>query len=124
MDTVEGRGAVITGAASGIGLATARELARRGARLVLADVEAPALDGAVDDLRAQGFDAHGVVCDVRHLDQMDQLAEESFRLIGSVHVVFNNAGVAKTGLVSDMTHADWRWVIDVDLWGPVHGVEA
>ena len=124
MDTVEGRGAVITGGASGIGLATARELARRGARVVLADVEAAALERAVDGLRSQGFDAHGVVCDVRHLDEVARLADESFRLLGSVHVVFNNAGVAKTGPVSDMTHADWRWVIDVDLWGPVHGVEA
>ena len=124
MDTVEGRGAVVTGGASGIGLATARELARRGARVVLGDVEAPALEAAVDDLRAEGFDAHGVACDVRNLDEVTKLADESFRLVGSVHVVFNNAGVAKSGPVSDMTHADWRWVIDVDLWGPVHGVEA
>ena len=124
MDSVEGRGAVVTGGASGIGLATARELARRGARVVLADVEAPALERAVDDLRAQGLDVHGIGCDVRHLDEVEKLADESFRLLGSVHVVFNNAGVAKAGPVSDMTHADWRWVIDVDLWGPVHGVEA
>lgn len=124
MDTVDGRGAVVTGGASGIGLATARELARRGARVVLGDVEAPALERAVDDLRKEGFDAHGVGCDVRHMDEVARLADESFRLLGSVHVVFNNAGVAKAGPVAEMTHDDWRWVIDVDLWGPVHGVEA
>lgn len=124
MESVDGSGAVVTGGASGIGLATARELARRGARVVLGDVEASALGRAVDDLRAQGFDAHGVACDVRHLEEVQMLADESFRLLGSVHVVFNNAGVAKAGAVTEMTHADWRWVIDVDLWGPIHGVEA
>ena len=124
MDSIEGRGAVVTGGASGIGLATARELARRGARVVLGDVEAPALERAVDGLRAQGHDAHGVVCDVRDLDAVVKLADESFRILGAVHVVFNNAGVAKGGPVAQMTHDDWRWVIDVDLWGPVHGVEA
>lgn len=124
MTTVDGKGAVVTGGASGIGLATARELARRGARLVLGDVEAPALERAVGELRAEGFEAHGVVCDVRRLEEVERLADESFRHLGAVHVVFNNAGIAKSGLVSQMTHDDWRWVIDVDLWGPVHGVEA
>ena len=124
MDTLTGKGAVITGGASGIGLATARLLGARGARLVLADVEAPALDRAVDELRADGLEAHGVVCDVRSLEQVTALADAAFDALGAVHVVFNNAGVAVGGPVLEMTHDDWRWVIDVDLWGPIHGVEA
>ncbi|OBI40703.1 short-chain dehydrogenase [Mycobacterium kyorinense] len=124
MDGFEGRGAVITGGASGIGFATASELARRGAAVVLGDVEGPALEQAVARLRAEGLDAHGVVCDVRHLDDVIHLADEAFRLLGRVHVVFNNAGVAVAGPIAQMSHDDWRWVIDVDLWGPIHGVEA
>jgi NAD(P)-dependent dehydrogenase (short-subunit alcohol dehydrogenase family) len=123
MDTLEGKGAVVTGGASGIGLATARQLGRHGARVVLADVEATALTGAVEQLRGEGVDAHGVVCDVRSLDAVQALADEAFSRLGGVHVVFNNAGVAVGGPIVEMSHDDWRWVIDVDLWGPIHGVE-
>jgi NAD(P)-dependent dehydrogenase (short-subunit alcohol dehydrogenase family) len=124
MESFDGRGAVITGGASGIGLATARELGRRGARLVLADIERGALDLALAGLRAEGVDSHGVVCDVASFDAVQALADEAFSRLGAVHVLFNNAGVATSGPVAAMSHDEWRWVIDVDLWGPVHGVEA
>jgi NAD(P)-dependent dehydrogenase (short-subunit alcohol dehydrogenase family) len=124
MDTLDGAGAVVTGGASGIGLATARELGRRGARVVLADIETDALEHAAVTLRTEGFDAVGVPCDVRRLDDVMRLADEAFRLLGRVHVLFNNAGVALAGPIMQVTHDDWRWVIDVDLWGPIHGVEA
>ena len=124
MDSLEGRGAVVTGGASGIGFATAQELGRRGARVVIADIEAGAIDPAVERLRADGIEAHGVVCDVTSLDAVQSLADQAFDRLGRVHVVFNNAGVAVGGPVADMTHDEWRWVIDVDLWGPIHGVEA
>jgi NAD(P)-dependent dehydrogenase (short-subunit alcohol dehydrogenase family) len=124
VETFEGRGAVITGGASGIGLACAREFARRGARVVIADIDQSALDTAVERLRADGAEAYGVICDVTKLDAVEHLADEAFRLLGEVNLVFNNAGIGHAAPIADVTHGDWRWVIDVDLWGPIHGVEA
>jgi NAD(P)-dependent dehydrogenase (short-subunit alcohol dehydrogenase family) len=124
VDGFQGRATVITGGANGIGFATAREFARRGARVMLSDIDQSALDNAVATLRADGVDAHGVVCDVRKLDDVGHLADEAFRVFGDVHVVFNNAGIAYAGPIVETSHDDWRFVIDVDLWGPIHGVEA
>jgi len=124
MESLSGKGAVVTGGASGIGLETARRLAGRGARVVLADIERAALDRAVDELRSNGAEAWGVECDVSSLSAVNALADESFHLLDRVHVVFNNAGVALGGPIASMSHDDWRWIIDVDLWGPIHGVEA
>ncbi|BBX46430.1 SDR family NAD(P)-dependent oxidoreductase [Mycobacterium cookii] len=124
MDGFDGKGAVVTGGANGIGFATATEFARRGARIVLADVDKPRLEQAVAHLHGEGYDAHGVMCDVRHLDEMVHLADEAFRLLGQVDVVFSNAGIVVAGPIAQMNHEDWRWVIDIDLWGSIHAVEA
>lgn len=118
------RVAVITGGASGIGLATARLLAGEGMRLVLADIEKSALDGAVDEISRLGAEVIGVPTDVGDLAQVQALAEQAFAHFGGVHLVFNNAGVAVFGAIQDMTHEDWEWVLRVDLWGVIHGVEA
>jgi NAD(P)-dependent dehydrogenase (short-subunit alcohol dehydrogenase family) len=119
VDDLQGRTAVITGGASGIGLATARLLAAEGVTLILADIEQTALDNACEE-----FGATGVVADVRDLASVQALADAAFEAHGRVDIVFNNAGVAVGGPIADMTHDDWKWVIDVDLWGPIHGVEA
>jgi NAD(P)-dependent dehydrogenase (short-subunit alcohol dehydrogenase family) len=124
MEHLEGKVAVITGGASGIGFATAKALATRGAKLVLADIEPAALERAVANLTATGAKAEGVVCDVSNLADVQHLADTVFDRMGAVHIVFNNAGVAVGGPIVEMKHSDWEWIMRVNLWGPIHGVEA
>lgn len=124
MDTISGKVAVITGGASGIGFATAKALAAKGAKLVVADIEASALNQAVAELSSAGAKTEGVVCDVADLASVQNLAQQAFSKMGAVHILFNNAGVALNGHLADMKHSDWEWIIKVDLWGPIHGVEA
>ncbi len=116
--------AVITGGASGIGLATGRALARAGARLVLADIEQAALDSALDALQHDGIEASGRVTDVADRDAVQALADFAWDAHGRVDIVMNNAGVAVFGPTHEMTHEDWDWLMRVNLWGCIHGVEA
>lgn len=123
MKDFRGKVAVITGGASGIGFATAEALGREGAKLVLADIEQGALDAAVATLVAQGVETIGVRTDVSDRAAVQSLADAAFARFGIVHVLFNNAGVAVFGPTQDMSHADWQWSVNVNLWGPIHGVE-
>ena len=124
MEHLSTKVAVITGGASGIGFATARRLASRGVRLVLADIEESALDRAVAALSTPGVAVEGVVCDVGDLNAVQHLANVAFEKMGAVHIVFHNAGVAVGGPIAEMQHSDWEWTLRVNLWGPIHGVEA
>ena len=124
MEHLTDKVAVITGGASGIGLATALRLASRGVRLVLADIEESALDRAATRLAAAGTAVEGVVCDVGDLKAVQRLADTAFEKMGAVHIVFHNAGVAVGGPIAEMQHSDWEWTMRVNLWGPIHGVEA
>src|SRR5881392_1824834 len=114
--------AVITGGASGIGLETARLLAAKGTRLVLADIEPGALERAQAELSGS-TEVMGVVTDVADKASVDALADATYDWFGRADIVFGNAGVAVGGPIAEMSHDDWRWIIDVDLWGPIHGVE-
>ena len=124
MEHLTAKVAVITGGASGIGFATARRLASRGVRLVLADIEESVLDQAVAELSTTGTTVEGVVCDVGDLKAVQHLADTAFEKMGGVHIMFHNAGVAVGGPIAEMQHSDWEWTMRVNLWGPIHGVEA
>lgn len=116
--------AVITGGASGIGFAMAKALAGEGVKLVLADLEEAALAKAAKELSDAGAQVLGVRTDVADLASVQALAERAWSHFGGTHIVFNNAGVAVGGPTQEASHADWEWSINVNLWGPIHGVEA
>lgn len=124
MKEFSGRVAVVTGAASGIGLAVTERLLAEGMRVVLADVEPEALEREVTRLADAGGDVVGVRCDVRDADAVKALADQTLAHFGAVHVVMNNAGVAPVGPMLETTPADWRWVFDVNVMGVVNGVLA
>jgi NAD(P)-dependent dehydrogenase (short-subunit alcohol dehydrogenase family) len=122
MDHFEGRVAVITGAASGLGRAFADMAASLGMKLVLADVDAGPLAQATDELQAAGAEVLSMVCDVRKADHVAELADSAMARFHGVHLLFNNAGVGAGGLVWENSVADWEWVLGVNLWGVIHGV--
>ncbi len=111
------RTAVVTGGASGIGKGIARRLVGEGMNVVIADVEPAALDAAAAEIGAVAVQA-----DVSSLESVQALADETLRRFGAVHLVCNNAGVGSTAPIADMTAADWRWLLGVNLFGVIHGV--
>jgi len=115
--------AVVTGGASGIGLAMARRFAREGMRIIIADVEVDALTAAERKIRDMGATALGVRTDVSRSQDIEALAAKTLKAFGGVHIVCNNAGVGGTpGALWERTLEDWKWVIDVNLWGVIHGI--
>lgn len=120
-----GRVAVVTGAASGIGLALSERFAGEGMRVVMADVEGPALAEAADLLAGRGAEVLPVRTDVSSDEQMDALRDRALEAFGAVHLVCNNAGVSGLGRpMWEMSRRDWEWVLGVNLWGVINGVRA
>lgn len=122
MKEFRGRVAVITGAASGLGREFANHAAGLGMKLVLADVQAKALEHATDELQHGGAEVLSMVCDVSKGAHVQELADSAIARFGAVHLVFNNAGVGAGGLVWENSLQDWEWVLGVNLWGVIHGV--
>jgi len=121
---LSGKTAFVTGGASGIGLSLGRAFAQAGMKVMLADIEAEALAAAVKSLREIAPDIGGVSCDVADAASVARAAKASFEAFGNVHVVCNNAGVAGGSGIDDILIDNWRWVIDVNLMGVVHGIAA
>jgi NAD(P)-dependent dehydrogenase (short-subunit alcohol dehydrogenase family) len=122
MQQLDGKVAVVTGGASGIGLAMARRFAREGMKLALADVEAGALEKTCAGFEAAGVEVLPQVVDVSDADQMDTLAQAVLDRFGAVHVVCNNAGVASGGPMWELSTADWEFTLRPNLWGVIHGI--
>ncbi len=118
-----GRTAVITGGASGIGLGMARSFAARGMQLVLADLDEELLKAAEKEFSAAGTSVVCQVCDVSKLEDVERLAEVTMDRFGAVHVVCSNAGVGIPTSARNVKLADWEWIINVDLWGPIYAVK-
>jgi NAD(P)-dependent dehydrogenase (short-subunit alcohol dehydrogenase family) len=125
MKSFAGQVVVITGAASGIGRATARRFAREGARAHLVDVDAEGLEAVKSELEALGAKVTTHVVDCRDAEAVEALAQAVYgEPEQRVDVLHNNAGVCCGGAMEALTLEDWRWTLDINLWGVIHGVQA
>ena len=124
MRELAGKTAFVTGGASGIGLALGRAFAEAGMNVVLADLKAEALAAAVESLRDVGPGVRGVACDVADPASVERAAAASYEAFGKVHVVCNNAGVGGGSGIDNISIDTWRWVLDVNLMGVLHGIRA
>ncbi|WP_065750088.1 SDR family NAD(P)-dependent oxidoreductase [Bradyrhizobium paxllaeri] len=124
MRELVGKTAFVTGGAGGIGLALGRAFARARMKVMLADIETEALQAAVTGLREISPDVSGTICDVADAASVERAAQATFDAFGKVHVVCNNAGVAAGGGIDQISLDNWRWVIDVNLMGVLHGIKS
>ena len=116
---LEGKVAVVTGGASGIGKGIAEALKNQGVELVIADIE----DGALQRT-AKELGATGIQTDVSSAESVGALATEVVERFGTAHVLVNNAGIGPMGRIADLTLDDWKWMVGVNLWGVIHGIHA
>jgi NAD(P)-dependent dehydrogenase (short-subunit alcohol dehydrogenase family) len=116
---LEGKVAVVTGGASGIGKGIAEALKNEGVELVIADIEDVALQRTAEELGATGIQT-----DVSSAESVGALATEVVERFGTAHVLVNNAGIGPMGRIADLTLDDWKWMVGVNLWGVIHGIHA
>ena len=114
--------AVITGAASGIGLGIARRAAKEGMKVVLADIEKDALNQTEEELKGKGVEVISVLTDVSKSENIENIAQKTIDAFGEVHLLCNNAGVAAPGALWECIVSDYSWVLGVNLWGVIHGI--
>jgi NAD(P)-dependent dehydrogenase (short-subunit alcohol dehydrogenase family) len=124
MRELAGKTAFVTGGASGIGLALGKAFAAAGMKVMLADIETEALAAAVNSLHNFGPAVRSVICDVADPSSVERAAKASFEAFGNVHVVCNNAGVGAAGGIDNISLDNWRWVLEVNLMGVVHGIRS
>ena len=124
MREFQGKGAFITGGASGVGFALARAFGRANMRVMLADIEVDTLNAALAELKGEGIEAYGTECDVADRTSVQRAAKETFAVLGKVHLVCSNAGVGCGGPLELITPGDWNWVIGVNLMGFVHVIQS
>ena len=122
MQTFQGKGAIVTGAASGIGRGIARALAKAGADVALADIDARGLEGACAELASFGRRVYSRVVDVADEAAVREAAAEFEARLGRVHLVFNNAGVEMSGALESLETRDWQQLIGVNVYGVIHGI--
>ncbi|GAB4510898.1 MAG: SDR family NAD(P)-dependent oxidoreductase [Haliangiales bacterium] len=116
--------AVITGGGSGLGRALCLDVASRGGRVVVADIDEVGAAETARQVTSAGGEAHVLRCDVRSPDEVEDLAERARELLGDIDLVANNAGVAVSDEFEDISLDDWRWIVDINLWGVIHGCRA
>jgi NAD(P)-dependent dehydrogenase (short-subunit alcohol dehydrogenase family) len=124
MKDLQGKVAVITGGASGIGRAVAKRAAGEGMKIVVGDIEEGPLKEAVDELSGRGAETLGVVTDVSDAASVRALRDRTLDRFGAVHLVHNNAGIGLGGPIWEVSEEDWRWILGVNLWGVINGVAA
>jgi NAD(P)-dependent dehydrogenase (short-subunit alcohol dehydrogenase family) len=124
MQDFQGKVAVVTGGGSGIGRSLAHAFAKRGCRIVIADIEKPALDTVAGELARARAEVLALRVDVGDPQDVDRLADAAFERFGGVHLLCNNAGIGGGGRVADVSLEEWSWVLRVNLFGVIHGLHA
>lgn len=122
MKELKGKVAVITGSASGMGRGVAERCAQEGMKVVLADIEQKALDKAEKELKAAGATVLAVRTDVSKVEDLQALAKKTLDTFGVVHLLHNNAGIGTGHAFLETSLGDWKWIMGVNLWGPIYGI--